>query len=474
MGTRESFLTDNSGSDTTIEYLQGESNFMNALYIHCNKKSGSSEEQTLSASKLIRFSDLPLDFGTEIRDPDEDNKVRLFSSTGGGVPVRNEIRFRFSVESGSTNGEYIVSVKQNGAEVFNSGVVSGDRNIEYYSKVGYKYGLFDKTRSSFKDITIEISSPRFMSGVEIKNVRVQLYLRRKRIFGGESSTLQSEGFYADSGSFQLNDQIDFRRDNAPTIKCIDFLKELFKMLNLVAYVDGDVIRVYHYNDYMTIGNPNIDESQRASTFDISKYVDNRSYSIERSDVYSEVNFEFNKIKTINGIKYNDLTGDDFGNENYKSDIDRSFDGGKYDVKLKFDKMVYEQLYDANPANRARVGLTWGYSVNESFSPTSVPNLLHFVKTGKMYKPSGNSDRFPVTDGTANYYLPSSTSRALVWSPKNFIEDDESSLPTTINLNFGDEGYNDPSINANSLFKVYYEDQINQIFDNRARLLKIDA
>jgi len=471
MGSRYSFLTDNSTSSTFVDYVQGTSPFINALYIHCNKKSGSSEEQTLSGSKLVRFADLLSSGGTDLRDSEESNKVRLFSSTAGSTPLRNEIKFFFSVESGSTNGEYTVSVKQNGLEVFNSGVVSGDRDFDYSSKVGYKYGLFDKTRSSYKDITIEISSPRFMSGVQVKSVRVELYLRRKRLFGGESSFAQSTSFYDDEPSFQLNDQIDFRRDNAPTIKCIDFLKELFKMLNLVAYVDGDVIRVYHYNDYMRIGNPDIDESQRASKFDISKYVDSKSYSIDRSDIYSEVNFEFNKIKTVNGIKYEDLTGDNFGNENYKSDIDSYFDGGKYDVKLKFDKMVYEQLYDSNPSSRDRVGLTWGYSVNESFSPISVPNLLHFVKTGIMYD---GSNRFPVTDGLTRYYLPSSSQKALVWSPKNFIEDDASSLSTTINLNFGDEGYNDPTINQNSLFKVYYQDQIEQIFDNRTRLLKIDA
>ena len=471
--SRTSYLTNDSTSSTSIDYLSGKSPFMNALYIHCNKKSGSSEEQTLSGSKLVRFADLTSSGGTDLRDSEEDNKVRLFSTTAGGTPIRNEIKFFFSVESGSTNGEYIVSVKQNGLEVLNSGVVSGDRDFEYSSKVGYKYGLFDKTRSSYKDITIEISSPRFMSGVQVKSVGVELFLKRKRLFGGESSIGQSTSLYNDEASFQLNDQIDFRRDNAPTIKCIDFLKELFKMLNLVAYVDGDVIRVYHYNDYMRIGNPDIDESQRASRFDISKYVDSKSYSIDRSDVYSEVNFEFNKIKTVNGVKYEDLTGDNFGNENYKSDIDSSFDGGKYDVKLKFDKMVYEQLYDSNPSSRERVGLTWGYSVNESFSPISIPNLLHFVKTGRMYGPS-TFNKFPVTDGLTRYHLPSSTPSALVWSPKNFIEDDESTLQTTINLNFGDEGYNDNSINENSLFKVYYQDQIEQIFDNRTRLLKIDA
>ena len=470
---RNSYLTDDSSSISFIDYLSGKSPFMNALYIHCNKKSGSSEEQTLSGSKLVRFADLTSSGGTDLRDSEEDNKVRLFSTTAAQTPIRNEIKFFFSIESGSTNGEYIVSVKQNGAEVFNSGVVSGDRDFEYSSKIGYKYGLFKKNRESYKDITIEVSSPRFMSGVQVKSVRVELFLKRKRFFGGESSIGQSTSLYNDEASFQLNDQIDFRRDNAPTIKCIDFLKELFKMLNLVAYVDGDVIRVYHYNDYMRIGNPDIDESQRASRFDISKYIDSKSYSIDRSDIYSEVNFEFNKIKTVNGIKYEDLTGDNFGNENYKSDIDSSFDGGKYDVKLKFDKMLYEQLYDSNPSSRERVGLTWGYSVNESFSPISVPNLLHFVKTGRMYGPS-TFNRFPVTDGLTRYHLPSSTPSALVWSPKNFIEDDESTLQTTINLNFGDEGYNDNSINENSLFKVYYQDQIEQIFDNRTRLLKIDA
>jgi len=459
IGSRPSYLTDNSNSQTIIDYVQGNSSFISSLYIHCGKKSGNNKENSISGSDITYLNEFASNGVIDLRTVNN-TRLSVFNSRNS---LRQTMYFDFDVQTSSEN-PYVVRVYDSlkSELLFDSGEVNGNKSFSYSFTGNRSSGT---TSQVSKDLYVVVSSNFSVPSYNIINTEIKLV--KTQANGTVVSTDTS--YYNNILGSQLNDALDFRKDYAPTMKCIDFIKELFKMLNLVSYFEDGEIKVYTYDSYISQGD----------SLDVSKYIDFSKQQIERPEIYREVSYRFNEIKTVNGIKFKELTGDVYGDEVYVSDTDNSFDGGKYETKLKFDKMLYESLYDASSVTSASgqfTGTDWGYSVGESFSSVSVPSLLHFVKTGFLYSVSNHSlsGDFRLSDGGSNSFTPTSQSQQLFWSPKNFIENDASSLSTTINLNFGDEGYNDPTINQNSLFNVYHKNQILDIYNPQARIVKIDA
>lgn len=454
-----------SGNQGTVEYVRA-NKIMQSIYIYCSRRSGRSEEESVSRVKKFDLSNFVSTGGsTAIVDG---NKLKLVSNKNP-TRFRNGYNLKFRVDIGSSEAPYSVSIKQDGVERFNSGQVTRSQNFSFLTRIGYPTGFFNRSGNVKKvGMSIEISSRDFISSVNIENIQIEQYSYTDPIFSSENKSLQQTFNYNDLGSFNLNDFADFRDKNAPNMKCIDFLKELFKLFNLVAYFENGIIKVYNYEDYLSLGK----------SIDISKYVDSNSYSIDRSDVYSEVSYKFNDIKTVTGVKYKDSTGEDYGSEFFRSSDDNRFDGGKYEVKSKFDKMLYETIYDTEDDIEdffgyidGGTGIRWGYAVNESFSPIKVSNLLHFARKSLLtYFSSTSQKDISVSDGGSNTFLTQEFTSCFL-SPTNLAD---TSLRGAVNLDFGVESSNEPFVQQTTIFKEYHEKQILRIYDPRSRIIKIDA
>lgn len=152
----------------------------------------------------------------------------------------------------------------------------------------------------------------------------------------------------------------------PDYKAIDFLSDLFKLYNLVAFeevqYDGSYkINIQSYDYYINSG----------VRLDITKYIDIAKSSVERISPYSIVNYSFEKPKTFLAINQKEITGDDFGNATFNMDSFSEgvlasdsllFDGGKYEVKPKLEKMMYERLKDSE---KILTPIQWGWFVNDN-------------------------------------------------------------------------------------------------------------
>jgi len=455
--TRQSYLTNDSISSSFIPYLNGNSSLINALYIHCGKKSGNNKENSISGSDTTNLNQFTSNGVVDLRTV-SNTRLSVFNSRNTN---RQTMYIDFDVQT-SSESPYVVRVYDSlkSELLFDSGEVNGNNSFSYNFTGSRRSGT---TLQVSKDLYIVVSSNFSIPSYDVVNTEIKLI---KTTSSGAFVSSETSTYNNLSGS-QLNDALDFRKDYAPTIKCIDFIKELFKMLNLVSYFEDGEIKVYTYDSYISQGD----------SLDISKYIDFSKQQIERPEIYREVSYKFNEIKTVNGIKFKELTGDVYGDEVYVSDTNNSFDGGKYETKLKFDKMLYESLYDSSSVTSASgqfTGTDWGYSVGESFSSVSVPNLLHFVKTGFLYSVSNSSlsGYFRLTDGNTAGFTPLDPKKSLFWSPENVINDDIFATP--INLNFGDEGANNPLTNERSLFNVYHKNQILDIYNPQARIVKIDS
>lgn len=260
---------------------------------------------------------------------------------------------------------------------------------------------------------------------------------------------------ADSGTITTLDFIDVAQE-MPNIKIIDFLIGLFKMFNLTAYVENDIIVVKDLNTFYS--DPHFE-------YDITEYIDVTTSTVNRLDLYSNIRYEFREPSTRLAVKFDELFDMPFGHEEFNVVIDNNYiDGEEYLVQLPFEKVIYEKLLDDN--DEVYTNIQYGYFVDQNDNPIKGSPLLFYNcnTTVDVAKPLN----FKSDDGLTNYQL------ATYNRPSNVKEDG------TQTLNFDAEndeftvGLTTPSYNENSLFKNYHEDYIKNIFDVQSRMTEINA
>ena len=268
----------------------------------------------------------------------------------------------------------------------------------------------------------------------------------------------------------------------PKIKTMDFLSSLFKTFNLTAYFVPDnaqnefagQIRVRTVDSFFQNGNE----------IDITPYVDTEKTQVDRNNLFSEINFEFEKASTFSIINANQLSSDEFGNEVFNSTGDSllAFDGGKYDIKPKFEKVMYERMSDQVDELFA-TDAQWGWLVNESQNPVLTKPLIFYpIREDISFTDgSGNSTTSflfdsSVYDENGNIVQPSDYSAI-----SNYIRPSNSLINKGQSINFGsenDEWYvfepNENGLNNKSLYSTFYSKYISSIYDVQGRTLKMKA
>ena len=80
------------------------------------------------------------------------------------------------------------------------------------------------------------------------------------------------------------------------MKVIDFLSGIFRMFNLTAFIEDDVIVVKTLDSFYNSG----------SSYDISKYIDADSSSVNVALPYRSINFQHEDTKTFLATKHKQL------------------------------------------------------------------------------------------------------------------------------------------------------------------------
>lgn len=247
----------------------------------------------------------------------------------------------------------------------------------------------------------------------------------------------------------------------PDYKAIDFLSDLFKLYNLVAFeevqYDGSYkINIQSYDYYINSG----------VKLDITKYIDISRSSVERISPYSIVEYSFEKPKTFLAINQKEITGDDFGNATFNMDSFTEgvlasdsllFDGGKYEVKPKLEKMMYERLKDSE---KILTPIQWGWFVNDNKENIPEPTI------GKPLF------MFIVGRETTGYNIR--------WAD-NYEQDKPCMTPSNVSTNgmqtlhFNAE-FDEYTLNVNefSLFENFHSNYIDSIYSSFAKKIKVEA
>ena len=412
----------------------------NQLYMWCNREAGSLIDHIDETSKELKLEELTFSSGTEVR---QNNNTEVL--LGSWIPIGSLTFFKtLDYEFDTTvygSGAYDLILYDKVTDKIYKSQLNNIGNVSFVAEIK-EYVIGDTLVSP----AIKVVTKGGVTAVTLSNLELKLK--------NEDGT--NSGYY--TGSFtSLSNGIDIRSNALPKIKVIDFMTNLFKMFNLIAYFEGTELVVKTLDQYYL--NSSHEE------FDIDEYVDISSSEVNRSEIYNEINYEYKKANTILAINSNEATNDEYGNERFKSEGENVFDGKKYDVKSSFGHMLFENLIDGETS--AFSDITWGWSVSQDESPV-IDGGTFFLATRKSL-PSN----IYLTDKIVGEHGDNVDELDYLYVPANVYT--ETGGTEVRSINFGSE-YSILTNNEeeDGLFSTYHQNFILNIYDTRVRLLKITA
>ena len=192
------------------------------------------------------------------------------------------------------------------------------------------------------------------------------------------TSVQNQGSYSatiTSSVVQINEIFSFfPTQQLPELKIIDFLTGLFKMFNLTAYIDNDIIKVDSLDAFYST----------FETYDITKYIDVNSSAVNIALPYKQINFNYADYKTYLASVFNQLNNKEFGELEYKGEDNLTWVGSDYKIDLPFQKMMYERLRNENGGWLTNI--QYGLMNDDNLEPYIGKPLIHYVNL----RPNGST------------------------------------------------------------------------------------
>ena len=304
-------------------------------------------------------------------------------------------------------------------------------------------------------------------------------------FDGSSSSFVFNGiFTSTSSSLSVTGGLVTITNQIPKMKVFDFLKGLFKMFNLTAFVDShNNLVVKTLDNYYAGGD----------THDITEYVKTDENTVGKTTPFKNINFQYPEAKTILAEEFRNTNNSRFGSLEFESEIS---EGSDYTVETSFSHMMFERItdiYESGSVLKRRTSLVQaGASINTDLKsivdkplifyavPNDIPLTGRRVNFAFNERPADGS--LPTIDSgdsayVVNTYFTPSNSSSLGFTTSAPYVPDTVNAPT-YNINFGSEinsySLTDYAGNNNSLFQTYYENYIVRVFNKKTRIFKFSA
>ena len=377
------------------------------------------------------------------------------------------IEARLRCVSSNTTTKFDVRVYRDGQllNTFNQNTQTGSQSLNFYIERDGEY--------RFDLVTNSTDSINFDSGFEITfatTARSNRHTFNNITYGGVPINI-----VADTVEFSIS-------ENMPDMSVIDFLSGIFKMFNLVCYVEGDINTTYgNYNSNTTnlknIRVKTLDSyySSSNSELDITDRIDISSSKVERLLPYSRIEFKYEDTEAILAEQHKSSSELEWGGEFWG--VEKSRVEKKYEIIPPFAHMKFERLKNEN--TDTVTGIQVGYSIkrsnanaedykSEKYNPHYGKPLLFYpyrIASGAsipyLYRnPTGYTQ---LEGGASSYFIPLNQAH-----------------PTTATTNhFGEElneydAYDNVQSNQSNLFNLYYKNYITHLFDSRSRITKVKA
>jgi hypothetical protein len=252
-------------------------------------------------------------------------------------------------------------------------------------------------------------------------------------------------------------------EQVPDIKVLDFLKGIFKVFNLTAFLDS--------SDRVVVKTLDNFYGDSTTTHDISKFIVKDEHTVSEALPFSNIKFEYPEPKTKLAQAFLNLNNTEYGSLNFIADASQK---RKYEVLPPFEHMLFERLADGT--TKVNTDVQYGLAVDEDDNSVKTAPLLFYgiyntsISTPINYVDSTRpvTSSSGITNTTINNY----------WMPHNANELGTTSTAPAFNLNFGSEinsyTLTDYGGSNNSLFQKFYQSYIQRVFNTKTRIFKYKA
>jgi len=231
----------------------------------------------------------------------------------------------------------------------------------------------------------------------------------------------------------------------PEIKIEDFFSGILKMFNLTCYSDDGINYTVD-----TLENYYLD----GSDIDITKYVIQDKKSLNRVKTHKKINFDYEKSESLINVGFNSTNGIEYGSLHYSNNPPA--EGEEYSIKLPFEDLNFSNL-----SGLLQVGYALKTDLQKyipkpvilyDYNPTALTTVPQFYFNTSIS--GGTSTPHTVYKAFGQETLISGETYGL-----NFNEQQSTLTNDIVN---------------NSLYNQYYSAYFANIFNFKARLVKVSA
>ncbi len=416
------------------------------LYLWLHREKGDLSSQIAIASFELFLNQYT--FATGSSDPRSNSNTELVASIvyDAGDTIETYYEYVINVTP-SGSGVYTLELFDSvSGEVIGTSEHSGDGIAVSRTFTLRKDAFTGFGTQIFKPVLRVKTENTGISGIQVNGLTINVVIEDQ---DGPSGGYAATYTFNNGGSNGIFVELNVV-DNMPKMKVIDFLTSIFKMFNLTAFYDGETIKVRTLDKFYEEG----------TSYDVSQYIHADKHTVDKANIYSKIDFEYQEASTFAIVNSNEITNDEFGNErlnNSSTSISNplAFDGGTYTVKLGFEHVMYERMTDQEDDTDTTV--QWGWMASKDQNPIlGKPLVFYCIKsdTDTIYTTGG--------DDLDQYIRPANT----------LTTTSTTKLQT---IHFGEETDEYfAEINSNSLFNNYYFNYIVPIYNEKSRLSKFEA
>ena len=416
------------------------------LYLWLHREKGDLSSQIAIASFELFLNQYT--FATGFSDPRSNSNTELVASIvyDAGDTIETYYEYVINVTP-SGSGVYTLELFDSvSGEVIGTSEHSGDGIAVSRTFTLRKDAFTGFGTQIFKPVLRVKTENAGISGIQVNGLTINVEIEDQ---DGPSGGYAATYTFNNGGSNGIFVELNVV-DNMPKMKVIDFLTSIFKMFNLTAFYDGETIKVRTLDKFYDEG----------TSHDVSQYIHADKHTVDKANIYSKIDFEYQQASTFAIVNSNEITNDEFGNErlnNSSTSISNplAFDGGTYTVKLGFEHVMYERMTDQEDDTDTTV--QWGWMASKDQNPIlGKPLVFYCIKqdTDTIYTTGG--------DDLDQYIRPANT----------LTTTSTTKLQT---IHFGEETDEYfAEINSNSLFNNYYFNYIVPIYNEKSRLSKFEA
>lgn len=412
-----------------------DSDAFNGLYMLAHRESGYLSEEFQIGEQLIDWQN----GSQEYVNFDTDNLA--VTTVRNSFLVNSGLRYEFEITITPSSGYMTVPY-----DLFVRDAEQGNQIVHLYSGIT---GINIRAEN--------VPEPPF---VGTQDYDYTFYVRSEQEFKYTASLTVTKivnGFIENSETCSNNEQTSTSQiifsTLLPQIKVKDFISGLVKMYNSTITP----------NDQNTFTFETLDTwYAQGDIIDVSQFIRReKEVSVKKANIFNRIKFNFQEpqtllaiqFKTTNNIAYGDLEVDLF------DDSGELLEGTEFEVELPFENMIYERIVDLDDSILTE--LMYGYIVDNSESPTGMEPHIHYgisrnIGTKTFALLDENDDTEEITGN--------------VWMPSHTNDTDTKDYSTNWGLELDE--YDSQQI-ANSLYQIYYNDYITDVFDIKRRLLNYE-